>query len=335
MTFLAFPTKESYRKAWERAYTEDTVIPLNVDIELASVCNLRCPFCFYGEAEWNKKMEKPGADGKPLKRLMPTDLALKIIDQAAAIGVPALKFNWRGESTLHRDYSRILQYARYKMMPNPDSLIGGEYNPAFHDILVNTNANCPEASLDGLMATTKCMISLDSTIPETYEKMRVGGDLETALETCKELIRRGHPNLWIRRVITKANRDEPFAERVRKILGPGRYSIAEHYAFDRGDTSHALYQGDYERTYCGYPSQRLMIASDGMCYPCCVDTDGTMPVGNIFEKTIQQIWLDRPLVELREQLRTNRFESPICQKCESWMAYKAPQRERVQDKAVP
>lgn len=318
---MKYFTREEYRQAWELAKDHDPAIPLNVDIELASVCNLRCPFCFYGEAAWNDKMAKNGGDGKPLKRLMPTPLALRIIDDAETLGVPALKFNWRGESTLHRDYSKILKYAADK--------------GAFFDLLVNTNANCPESALDGLMAATKCMVSLDSTFPDTYAKMRVGGDLDRALETCKELIRRGHPNLWIRRVVTKQNAPEPFARRVREILGVGRYSISEHHAFDRGDKNHAIYQGDYERTYCAYPSQRLMIASDGTCYPCCVDTDGTMQVGDYNWKSIREIWNGQPMVDLRKQLRGNEFKSDICKKCESWMAYKAPQREFVQDKALP
>lgn len=327
-------TRESYRAAWDSAFEVDPPIPLNIDIELASVCNLRCPFCFYGEADWNKRMEKKAPDGKPLKRLMPTEMALRIIDEAAIIGVPALKFNWRGESTLHRDYSKIIQYARDKVIKPLGYMAGGPMVPAFHDLLVNTNANCPDSAIDGLMAATKCMVSLDSTVEETYRAMRVGGDLDHALRTCKTLIRRGHPNLWIRRVITKANIAEPFARRVREILGDGKYFISEHHAFDRGDTNHALYQGDFERTYCGYPSQRLMIASDGTCFPCCVDTDGTMKVGDINKQTITQVWRGDPMRYLRATLRDDVFKSKICKNCESWMAYKAPQRDKVQDKAV-
>ena len=326
-----FLTKQDYRKAWDSAYQSDPDVPLNVDIELASICNLRCPFCFYGEDAWNKKMEQDGADGKMLKRTMPTEMAIEIIDQASYIGVPALKFNWRGESTLHRDYSKILEHARYMNFgARQESRVA---NP-FFEILVNTNANCPSSSLNGLMAATKCMISLDSTIPEIYEKMRVGGKLDHALNTCRELIRMEHPNLWIRRVITKENRDEDFAGNVRRILGNKGFFVSQHYAFDRGDKSHALYQGDYERTYCGYPSQRIMVASDGTCYPCCVDTDGTMPVGDIKKQSLLEIWNGEPMVKLRKELRSDKFSSGICQKCESWMAYKAPQKAKVQDFAV-
>lgn len=315
-----FPTFESYRAGWQSAYTTDPKIPLNLDIELASVCNLACPFCFYGEADWNAEMQKNAADGKPKKRFMSTLLAKILIDQASKLGVPALKFNWRGESTLHPDYATILKYAANKK--------------TFHEILVNTNANCKDAAVEGLMCATKVMVSLDSTIPEIYKKMRVNGDLERALEVIQKLIDLGHENLWVRRVIAKENWDEPFAKNVNDIFH-GRVKISEHHCFDRNaDEHHQLNDSRLERTYCGYPSQRLMIASDGTAYPCCVDYDGSMPVGHFPEQSILDIWTGAKMVDLRAELRANNFKSKSCKNCTSWMSYKAPQRDSVQDKDI-
>jgi len=356
---MQHPTYHAYREAWAKAYTIDPPVPLNVDIELASVCNLACPFCFWGEADFNQDMKQILPDGKPKKRLMPTEMALRIIDECAKIGVPALKFNWRGESTIHPEYSKILQYARQQYSvkcghagsPHRGREIvnnaGGvgpqdlecafeDIRPAFHDLLVNTNANCKDSAINGLMAATKVMVSLDSTIPEIYAKMRVNGNLERAIEVIKELIRRGHPNLWVRRVITKDNAHEPFAQNVHNILGGKGYKVSEHHCVDRStDSTHQTNNPDsYERTYCGYPSQRLMVASDGTCYPCCVDYDGTMQMGRFPEQALVEIWNGAPFQNLRRELRANQFKSEACKKCTSWMAYKAPQRNQVQDKEV-
>jgi radical SAM protein with 4Fe4S-binding SPASM domain len=321
-----FETYQNYREAWDNAYTTTPKIPLNIDIELASLCNLRCPMCFYGEAEWNKTMAQKSWDDKPKKRIMPTLMAGKIIDDAASIGVPALKFNWRGESTIHPEYSKILTYAAAKIIRS---------GPAFFDLLVNTNANCKPEAIDGLMAATKCMVSLDTTLPEIYKIQRAGGNLDLAISVIKELIKRGHPNLWIRRVVTKENCHENFKENVDKIFGGKGYFVAEHQCMDRGDGAHQTHNPlSYERTYCGYPSQRIMVASDGLCYPCCVDTNGEMPIGNIMKQSIKQIWDGEPMRKLRDELKQNDFKSEICKKCESWMAYKAPQRESVQDKKL-
>ncbi len=153
---MIYSTFQEYRQAWDHAYTNDPPIPLNVDIELASVCNLECPFCFISDKSFDKQIRQIASDGKSKRRLMNTDLALKIIDQAASIGVPALKFNWRGESTIHHDYSKILCYAvsskrlieklcQYKYCSGFTEVYDfcldhDNYENSFLEILVNTNA---------------------------------------------------------------------------------------------------------------------------------------------------------------------------------------------------
>lgn len=327
----------AYRKGWDDAFKVDPPLPINIDIELASLCNLACPFCFWGEADFNVQMQKHADDGRPRKRLMPTVMALNIIDEAARTGVPALKFNWRGESTLHPDYSSILQHARQYVRVKRGPFSSPE--PAFFDLIVNTNANCKDHAIDGLMAATKTIISLDSVIPEVYARSRVNGNLERAIEVTKELIRRGHPNLWIRRVITKENQHEQFKRQVDKIFGGEGYKVSEHFCFDRSTDS--VHESDsapaLKRRYCGYPSQRLMISSDGTVYPCCVDYDGDMPMGKWTGERggrIVDIWNNEKFRTLRKELRGDIFRSRICKGCTSWLAYDSPKRDKVQDKAV-
>jgi len=212
---------------------------------------------------------------------------------------------------------------------NPD---GFPCEHTFHDILVNTNGNCPEKSIDGLMAATKVMISLDSCVPETYAKMRPGLRLETAMNTAHELIKRGHPDLWIRRVVTEDNKSEPFKEQVDKPLGGKFYKVSEHFCFERGDKKEAT--APVARRYCGYPSQRLIVSSDGTCYPCCVDTKGEMDMGRYPEQSLLEIWNGGPFKKLRDELRRNEFWSSACRDCESWLAYNDKRRDSVQDKEI-
>lgn len=336
------PSFSSYRAAWDAAYKTDPTVPLNLDLELAATCNLSCPFCFWGEADFNSQMMKAGDDGRPLKRLMPADLALRLIDEAAELGIPAIKFNWRGESTLHPDYSRIIGYAAAKNVPIGSKMTPERFNKgpaAFLDLLVNTNANCKDHAIPGLMAATKVAVSLDSCEPKTYAKMRVGGNLDRAIQVTRELIRWNHPNLWIRRVLTKENQHEPFAANVQKIFGPTGYRVSQHACFDRNaDERHQVHVEWLwkDRLYCGYPSQRIMVAANGLCYPCCVDYDGTIPVGDVRKQTLKEVWEGETMVKLRATLRANDLDHApaACQKCTSWMAYDAPERSWVHDKEI-
>lgn len=341
-----FDSRETYRKAWNDAYTIDPDVPLNVDIEIASLCNLTCPMCFIPDPAFDSFIRTKAADGKPKARIMPTEMAIRIIDQCADIGVPALKMNWRGESTLHPDYAHILNYAgawgkdRRNLPVPPSDWSRGICGRAFHEILVNTNANCPDSAIEGLVSATKVMVSLDSMVPATYAVMRRGGSLEKAKATIKELIRRKHPNLWIRRVLTRDNDKEPFAQSVRAEFGESVH-ISEHYCFDRNVLSHHERSGcdhdvDVEggRTYCGYPSQRIVVASTGLCYPCCIDLHEEMPVGDITKESLESIWNSQRMRDLRSELRSNTFRSKACQNCESWMSRNSPQRNFVQDVEV-
>ncbi len=343
---MTYTTQEAYRDAWSNSATETPSVPLNVDLELASVCNLTCPFCFISDSKFDEMIKQDAGDGKQRRRLMPTDLAMRLIDEAAEIGVPAIKFNWRGESTLHQDYTRIIEYAAAWGWHAER----GQINPkdwskplpsrrAFHDLLVNTNANCPDVAIGGLMAATKVMVSLDSCRPDTYAIMRRGGDLARAIQVVLELVRRGHPNVWVRRVLSKDNSHEDFFSDARAIFGTA-VKISEHHCFDRNAASaHELSGCDHDdaqaaRTYCGYPSQRLVVASSGLVYPCCIDLHETMPVGDVRKQSLLEIWNGEPMQKLRAELRAGKYASESCKNCQSWMSYDAPQRAQVQDVEV-
>ena len=337
--------QSAYRAAWNQAYIDDPPVPLNVDIELVSFCNLACPFCAWGDSEnFKPLMQELDWDGKPKRRFFDTALAKCLIDECAEIGVPALKMNFRGESTLHPAFSEIIEYARskttsryYHRTSRPgQTAVHQNLIPAFHEILVNTNANCHPAAIDGLMQTTKLMISLDSMVEETYDQMRVGGNLGKALETIHEVLKRGHKNVWVRRVLTKQNVKEPFADNVRAMFGT-EIHVSDHYAFDRSSKELMLEKKeDWGRQYCGYPSQRLVVTSSGKVMACCVAWRDETMVGYWPQQSILQIWEGQPIKNLRQELRDSAYaNAPIlCQNCTSYMSYKRKERDFVQDKEV-
>lgn len=332
-----YPTKKDYRNAWEVAEREDPPVPLNLDIELASACNLACPFCSWGEGAFAQKMRsEKDFDGRPKKRFMPSAMAEALIDEAAMLGIPAIKFNFRGESTMHPEFSDILRYAKSRTVFRGSFGYGG-YNeePAFHELLINTNANCSENALPGLMAATKVMVSLDSMDPGTYPKIRVGGSLEAAKRTIRALIAMGHPDLWVRRVICKTNEHEDFVGAVRSEFGPG-VKVSEHYAFDRNaDRKESVHQQDeaaWERRYCGYPSQRVVVTASGKFLPCCIAWRDEFDLGTFGSMTLRDYWHSTGRKALVEQLRRNEFKNPLCQSCTTFMSYRRPEREFVQDR---
>lgn len=319
---MIYQSKEYYRKDWDAAFTFDPSVPLNLDIELAALCNLACPSCSWGESEFAASMTALDWDGLPKKRIMPTDMAIRLIDEAAAIGIPAVKLNYKGESTLHRDFAKIAKHAHD--------------TGAFHEILLNTNGNCGQKAWDGFQYFTRVMVSLDTLRPDLYDKIRFGGNIERALDTIWYLKQNKHPDFWVRRVIGVLNKDEPFVENVHRMFGPG-IRVSEHYAFDRNkDTKVSVHEGDigqWERQYCGYPSQRLIVTAAGVILPCCIMWGDEYPIGRWPELSLIQAWQSDTLKDLRKTLRANDIKNApdICKNCTSFMAYKRPERAYVQD----
>jgi radical SAM protein with 4Fe4S-binding SPASM domain len=292
---------QEYREAWNNADNKTPSIPINLDIELSTVCNLQCPFCFTTEKTFNKKS---------LKNYINTETAIKLIKEASGIGIPSLKFNWRGESTLHPDFNDIIKFAHDQK--------------TFHDIIINTNGNIPDKSIKGLLYTTKVIVSLDAFDKHIYEEMRSKGDVRTVLNTVDDLVAKGHKNIIARRILTNTNRKENFTKMVYDRWF-GKVEAYEHYCFDRNINGN--YQINKEkhrqRIYCGYPSRRLIISTDENFYPCCVDYYGKMELGNYTTDHIMKIWNGEKINTLREILKKNIFLDWMepCKNCTSFMAY--------------
>ena len=91
-----------YRQEWNDSANRDhlPVHPLHVDIELSDACNLRCKMCKHGI----EKMSNVG--------FMDKELACRLIDECADIGVYSLKFNWRGEACLNEFLPEASRYAK-------------------------------------------------------------------------------------------------------------------------------------------------------------------------------------------------------------------------------
>lgn len=137
--------------------------PLSVDIEVAAVCDLACSFCY------RQYIATPD-------KIMSEALCYEIIDQAAELGVPSIKLNWRGEPLLHPRLADFVEYAKKK---------------GILEVLINTNAVTltPERSRALINAGLDALIfSFDGGTGETYEKMRVGRFRDNKFERVYENI---------------------------------------------------------------------------------------------------------------------------------------------------
>ena len=75
------------------------IIPLCLDLEIAAICDLACPFCY---------REYIATPDKVINDALAEDLIL----QASEIGIPSIKLNWRGELLLYPKIHKIIDLAK-------------------------------------------------------------------------------------------------------------------------------------------------------------------------------------------------------------------------------
>jgi radical SAM protein with 4Fe4S-binding SPASM domain len=270
---------------------------------------MTCSYCYHASPET-----------LPFKvGLMPLDTAKKIIRASAAAGVHSLKFNWKGESTLHPDYDKITQCARnYRK------------GSTFIELLANSNFNFNKQDniFRGLSNLTKVKISYDSTIKHIFEKQRPGGihELVTtnidAFYNCKHR-RKTNTEMVIQAVRTELNKDEDLEHLIKKRWPETTISIRDVVA-GRNDDEKGFKNRDFlNRQSCIQAHARLIFNWQGKAYPCCPDIKERLYLGSIHEKNIYEIFNSKQALNLRKRLKDKRmFEFDPCRNCSSYESYK-------------
>jgi len=268
--------------------------PLCIDIEVAAVCDLACPFCF------RQSIATPD-------KIIADELCYRIIDEAADLGVPSLKFNWRGEPLLNPRLPDYVAHAKDR---------------GILETIINTSATKLDADMSRRLITAGLdlmIYSFDGGSAETYERMRPGRFAENSFDAVYGNIRRFaeirrdlgavFPRTKIQMILT----DETFPEQgaffrlfddcvddvtVKQYTERGA-GLAEVDDASRDRLAAALealelpadtpYMRDMagdlfvatRRLPCEQPFQRLLVTYDGRVAMCCYDWGAQHPIGYI------------------------------------------------------
>lgn len=269
--------------------------PLHLDIEAASVCNLKCKFC---ETTFEKIGTKSG--------YMDFETYQKIIDEGTKYGLYAIKLNSgaRGEPLLNKDIIKMIEYAKKK---------------GIIDVYLNTNAvllkreigkKLIEAGMD------RISISFEGTEPDIYEKYRVGAKFDKVKNNILEFIKLRNnlnsesPRIRIQTVATP--------ELLPKIQEFGEYwsKLVEEVAFidfkDYSNKNKSLIS-DW---ICPYLWQRMMITWDGTISVCGFDYSDNHKLGNAKRDSIRDAWNGKEMEHIRKLHREGKaHEIEICNGC--------------------
>ena len=282
------------KKYYGKKLKKENFNPLCFDIEVASVCDLACPFCY------RQYVATPD-------KIMTKELAFKLIDQATELNVPSMKFNWRGEPLLNPALSSIIEYAKKK---------------GVIETIINTNATAldEETSRKIIKSGLDLMIySFDGGNKEIYEKMRPGRFKKNNFENIyknisnfnkiRKDLKSPFPRTKIQMILTEETRkakddyfrlfkdivddvsvkqyterggdlldlDKNFENQIKKK----KKNLIEKYGEDATllkDSKNGIYISN-GRLPCEQPFQRVLTTYDGKVGMCCYDWGATHTVG--------------------------------------------------------
>ncbi len=305
------PRYWEYRKKWEenpkKGIVED--FPLNLDLEVTSYCNLRCPMCYRTFEGWEKK-------NHPRLGYMDWNLFKKCIDEGADYGLYAVKLNYEGEPLLHPKLPEMIAYAKKKGVV---------------DVQFNTNGVLLKGDLAKKIidaGVDKVIISFDSIKKERYESIRVGAVFEEVVRNVEEFVKlrnesgRKGPCIRISMVKMKENLDEVDEfYRFWKERGVDLVTYVNYVNYkgkdpeaDKRYISHPIRLRD--DFVCAQLWQRMFVLQDGTITPCCGDLDAQEVLGNAWTDSLRDVWLGDKFSRLRDLHWSGRYkEMKICRTC--------------------
>jgi MoaA/NifB/PqqE/SkfB family radical SAM enzyme len=242
--------------------------PVHLDIEVTSLCNLRCPFC---ATTYSSSQVRNG--------FMSWETVKKALDEAGREGAYSCKFNMRGEPLLHKELARFVSYAKQQ------GLVDVFFNTNGMLLTETRSRELIDAGLDRLT------LSFEGFEKELYEKNRVGASFETVLSNVERLIA-------LRNALGKTTPKV----RVQAVFIPElKPHLQEFIAFWKGRVDQVSYNDMLDNVphnvkpapsswICPFPYQRIMVLWDGTLTTCYNDFFGTSAMGNIADTSIKTAW---------------------------------------------
>ena len=253
--------------------------PLHVDIELSSLCNLRCPMCYTITKEFKKKVNA---------KLMDYDLFTKVVDECAEGEVYSIRLSLRGESFLHPRIVDCVRYAKQKGVKEVSTLTNGLRldEEMFREVM--------EAGMDWIT------ISFDG-LGKTYEQIRRPAKYERAAEKIANYARIKKEAGWVKPVIKvqsilPAIQDDPQA--FYDVFAPITDMVSANPLIDFMQDTTKLPK--IKNFSCPQIYQRLVVGADGLCMMCSNDEEGKNIVGDANKQTIHEIWHGLKMTRARE-----------------------------------
>lgn len=292
-------------------------MPLHMQFELTSYCNLRCPSCPTGTQELERD-----------PTFLAPELFERVWEETAPYLLTASLWGW-GEPLLHPQLDRILRLARRHQVATFLSTNGMPLQrESVRDALVEH-------------PTTTLIVAIDGLTDDTNSRYRVGAKLEPILDGVRKLAalkrRRNarYPVLQMRYIVMKHNEHE--VDQLEAFARANEFELLTLRSISSYDTAEAgaVHDGfvplsEHLRPYpckagsghessdflCTMPFWFPTLMAGGELVACEQDHSARAKFGRIAEaNSFRQIWFSEEAAEVRRRVRDEGETLSFCRNC--------------------
>jgi len=302
--------------------------PLSAHIDICSVCNYKCSFCFQADHIAMKEAN--------LKRgMMPIELFNKIVDDLREFPdtIKKIKIGNHGEPTLHKDLPKMIAYAKQSGVADIIELFtnGSKLSTELNNAMIQSGLDRINISLEGLTA-------------ERY--MQVAGvdvDVEEMVKNIAHLYEiRGSCKIYVKIADQTSSLDQEdtqlfiLSEEERDHFYKTYGNICDEIFIEKVVPQWAETQLEKQnkvedtgmygqkikscKDICPFVFMYLHFNWDGSTSPCTLDWPKKVTIGNAEEKSVKEIWDGDSLRQLRIAMtRGERDKINFCNNCSAPM----------------
>ena|GEM_PF-249781 len=307
MATKSLPSQLTQRTPLQDVIPLDT--PYSVLLSPIDYCNIKCVFCPFHGAVKDNTMRKP--------HIMSMDLYKNIIDQLAAFPnqLRALIFCGRGEPTMHKNLPEMISYAKEKGVTDTIRMTTNGFNlsPDLNQKLINAGLDYVKISVPAIDEKT------------CFEITGVKLDLKQYVDNITHLFKNKRNDMTIYCKSTNValggkGGGEPLPELADKFYamfeGISDYCFIENIVpqvirkltedemknmWIENFEAKNIYNLDAEHsnTICERLFYHFTINSIGDVFPCDLNENEALKLGNIQQVRLQDIWNGETLKNLR------------------------------------
>jgi radical SAM protein with 4Fe4S-binding SPASM domain len=285
-----------------------TKFPNTVILELVNRCDLECVMCYQG---FRNDAKKSTLDEKLLDKIFAEFKKNKLNSLMLSASEPLL----------YKNIGDVLERAR---------------EAEIMDIFIFTNGtllNEKNAKILLNSPLTRLFVSIDGATKETYDKVRVpvgkGLYKKNRLELLEKNILRfidlrnkkkvGLPLVRTSFVALKQNKEEidMFIKKWQPIVDHVdiQKNVVPFFELDEMKELEETTKNDNNKKYqCHEPWGQVSIYSDGTVAPCCTTFGRNLPIGNMHNQTLEEIWNGEKMSKIRQGFKENKPHL-VCKTC--------------------